>query len=124
MIESIVYLFISATLIIYIGSYARDKMKFLPNGKTEWQKLALILLYGTVPFYVLLVGLKLPTMGTLIGLGVGDNPLLTGTMLILGGITAISINLINSQGYFGAGATILWLIIAIVIVVIKASGRN
>jgi len=69
-IESIIYLFISATLIIYVGSYARDKLKFLPNGKTEWQRLALILLYGTVPFYVLLIGLKLPTMGTLIGLGV------------------------------------------------------
>lgn len=69
-IESIIYLFISAVLIIYVGTFARDKLKFLPNGKTEWQRLALILLYGTIPFYVLLIGLKLPTWGTLVGLGV------------------------------------------------------
>ncbi len=68
--ESIVYLFISATLIIYVGAFIKDKVKMLPSGKTEWSRLALTLLYGTVPFYLLLVGFKLPGMGTLVGLAV------------------------------------------------------
>jgi len=69
-IESIIYLFVSATLIIYVGAFIKDKVKMLPSGKTDWTKLALTLLYGTVPFYLLLVGFKLPGMGTLIGLAV------------------------------------------------------
>ena len=61
---------------------------------------------------------------TLIGLGVGDNPLLMGAMLMLGGILAVALNLIDSGGYFGAGATILWLLIAIVIIIVKGVKRE
>ena len=69
-IESIVYLVISASLIFYAGTFMKRTFKFLPNGRTEWSKLALILLYGTAVFYLILIGLALPPVGTLIGLAV------------------------------------------------------
>jgi hypothetical protein len=62
---------------------------------------------------------------TLIGIGVSDNPLITGLFMVIGGILAITMNLVNGgNGIIGAGATVLWLIIAVIIVLIKGSRRG
>ena len=66
---SLLMIFIGASLISLIGIWAIDTFK-LPKGKTDWQRLFLTLIYGTIPFYLLLVGFGLPTVGTIIGLGI------------------------------------------------------
>ncbi len=66
---SILYLFLSATAIVLVGGLIIDNLP-LPKGKNEWQRLTLVLLYGTGAFYLLLVGFGLPTFGTLVGLAV------------------------------------------------------
>lgn len=66
---AIFYLYISAVVIVLVGGFLMDKLK-LPTGKGDWQKLALTLVYGTVVFYLLLVGFGLPSMGTLVGVAV------------------------------------------------------
>ncbi len=66
---SIMYLYISAVAIVFVGGLIIDNLP-VPKGKNEWQNLALVLLYGTAAFYLLLVGFGMPTIGTLIGLAV------------------------------------------------------
>ena len=66
---SILYLYLSAVAIVFVGGFLIDKLS-LPTGKGDWQKLALTLGYGTVAFYLLLVGFGLPAMGTLVGVAV------------------------------------------------------
>ena len=61
---------------------------------------------------------------TLVGVGVSDNPVVTAVFIFVGVILMIGINLINSKGFIGATATILFLAIAIIIVIIKASRRS
>lgn len=68
-VMSILYLYISAVAIVFVGGLIIDNLP-LPKGKNEWQTLTLVLLYGTGAFYLLLVGFGLPTIGTLIGLAV------------------------------------------------------
>jgi len=68
-IGSIIALFISAVIIVYVGDWMKSSVKALPSGKTAWQRVALTLLYGTIPFYLLFVGIGLPAFGTIIGLG-------------------------------------------------------
>lgn len=60
---------------------------------------------------------------TLFGIGISDNPLITGISILAGILLAIGLNLVDATGYFGAGATVLWIIAAIVIVYIKAERR-
>lgn len=64
---AIIYLYISAVIIVFVGSWLITALK-LPTGKGNWQKTALMLLYGTIPFYALLVGIGLPAIGTIVGL--------------------------------------------------------
>lgn len=61
---------------------------------------------------------------TIIGLAVSDSPMVTGIFLIIGAVLGIVLNFVKSSGFIGAGATILWLIIAITIVLIKGGKRN
>jgi hypothetical protein len=61
---------------------------------------------------------------TLIGVGISSEPMITGFFLLLGSLIAIGLNLINTPTYFGAGATILWLFVAIVLVLIKGAKRQ
>jgi len=68
-VMSILYVYISAVAIVLVGGLIIDNLP-LPKGKNEWQKLTLVLLYGTGAFYLLLVGFGMPTAGTLIGLAV------------------------------------------------------
>jgi hypothetical protein len=77
-------------------------------------------LYGTsIVFLGLFISL------TLVGMAIGDNPMVTGFFFILGAILLIALNVVDTgtSSFIGAGATVLWLVIAIVIVLIKGAKR-
>lgn len=71
-----------------------------------------------------LIFLSLCIMLFIIGMSTSDNPLTLGIMLIVGTIILITLNMVSSLGWFGQGATILWLIVAIAIILIKGSNRQ
>ncbi len=61
---------------------------------------------------------------TLIGVGISDNPMITGFFVILGAILATGLNLVNTTAYIGTGATILWLIILVIMILVKGGKRG
>jgi hypothetical protein len=61
---------------------------------------------------------------TLIGVAISDNPLVTGFFFVIGALLGIALNVVDATGYIGAGATVLWLIMAILIVLIKGARRS
>jgi len=63
---------------------------------------------------------------TLIGVAVTDNPMITGVFIVVGVIILIGINLIDTgtSSFIGAGATFLWLVLAVIIVLIKGARRS
>jgi len=63
-------------------------------------------------------------MLTLVGAGLSDNPIFTVLLFMVGVILLFAMNLVKNNGFFGATATILALIIGVVIVIIKAGRRN
>ena len=65
-ITSIVILYLSIAIIVIAGSWLMDLG--LPRGKNNWQTLALVLLYGTVPFYLLMVGFKVMSIANMVGI--------------------------------------------------------
>ena len=67
-IASLFMLYISAVIIVLVGAFAIDYVQVLPKGKTNWQRLTLILLYGTAVMYILLVGFKMLSWSNLIGI--------------------------------------------------------
>jgi len=58
------------------------------------------------------------------GIGISDSPAITGIFLILGSILLVGLNLVYTTSIFGAGATMLWFVIAVLIVIIKGSGKR
>jgi len=79
-------------------------------------------LYGTS---IVFLGLFL--FLTLIGIGINDNPMITGIFVIIGAILLITMNLIDTGDggtFIGSGATVLWLIIAVIIILIKGAKRS
>jgi len=75
-------------------------------------------------FGVILVLLSVFVIITLIGVGVSDNPVVTAVFIFIGVILLFGINLVQNTGFIGATATILFLGIAIVLVIIKAARRS
>jgi len=63
-------------------------------------------------------------MMTLIGAGISDNPVYTVFFLMVGVILLYALNLVANNGFLGATATILWLIVAIILIAIKGSNRS
>jgi|TARA_Y100000296_G_scaffold45780_1_gene52457 hypothetical protein len=63
-------------------------------------------------------------MMSLVGLAVSNNPIITGVMLMIGAVLNVMLNVTESTGFIGGGATILWLFIAIIIILIKATRRT
>lgn len=62
---------------------------------------------------------------TFVGFGAtSDNPMVMGIFMVLGSIVLIGLNFIYSPSILGVGATILWFIVSIVIVLIKGSNRT
>lgn len=60
---------------------------------------------------------------TLFGITLSDSPLIMTFSLILGSVIGIGFNLINGASLIGAGATSLYLIIAIIIIMVKGANR-
>ena len=71
-----------------------------------------------------LIFLALFIMLTLIGAGMSDNPVYTILFLMVGVILLFAMNILSTNGFLGGAATILWLIVAIVLVTIKGVKRN
>jgi len=61
---------------------------------------------------------------TIIGAGISDDPIFTSMFLIIGVILLFALNLVDHSGFIGKGASLLWGIIAIILVVIKAAARR
>lgn len=61
---------------------------------------------------------------TLAGAGISDNPVFTIIFFMIGVILLFVMNLVAHNGFIGAGATILWLIMAIIIVIAKGAKRQ
>ncbi len=76
-------------------------------------------LYGN---NLMFLGLFLMVM--MIGVGLGSSPMISGIFLIVGAVVAIPLNLVTNTGFVGAGATILWLIIAVVVILMKGARRE
>ena len=58
------------------------------------------------------------------GMMISDSPMIAGIFLILGSLLLVGLNLVYSTSLFGAGATVLWFIVAVIIVMIKGGGRR
>ena len=64
---------------------------------------------------------------TIFGLAISDNPMVTGVTFVVGVVVALALNLVDAgsgQRFIGAGATFLWFVIAMAVVLIKAGRRN
>jgi len=58
------------------------------------------------------------------GIGISDSPIIMGVFLIIGALLLVGLNLVYSTSWVGAGATILWFIICVVVIMIKGGGRR
>ena len=58
------------------------------------------------------------------GIGISSSPMITGVFLILGSIILVGLNLVYSTSWVGAGATILWFIVAVVIIIVKGGSKR
>ena len=62
---------------------------------------------------------------TLAGFSIGvDNPMSFGITLSLGSIIMVGLNIVYVKSWIGVGATLLWFILAIILVLIKGAGRQ
>jgi hypothetical protein len=75
-------------------------------------------------FGVIMVVISVLVMITLIGIGVSDNPVVTGIFLFVGLVLLFAMNFVQNTGFIGATATILFFAIALILVLIKAARRN
>ena len=58
------------------------------------------------------------------GIGLNDNPFITAAFFIVGALVLVGLNLFYSTSWLGAGATILWFIIAIIAVIMKGGNKR
>ena len=73
---------------------------------------------------VILIFISLIMMVTLLGVAISDNPVVTGISILIGVILLYGLGIIQGHGFLGAGSTFLFLVIAIGLVIIKASRRT
>lgn len=76
-------------------------------------------IYGVVAVF-----LSFFLMITLIGAGVSDNPVFTIIFFMVGVIALFALNLVANNGFIGGSATILYLIIAVILVLVKGARRS
>ena len=60
----------------------------------------------------------------LLGIGINGNPIVASTFLVITLVVLIGLNIFYSPSFIGAGATILFFIIAIIIILIKGGNRG
>jgi len=53
-----------------------------------------------------------------------DSPMIAGVIMALGMIVLVSMNIIYSPSFVGVGATVLWFIIAIILILVHGSNRQ
>lgn len=71
-----------------------------------------------------LVFLGLFFIVTLIGVGLGSSPIISGVIMVLGFIGLIGFNLISTGANLFTGvATLMWLIVALILIIIKGNNR-
>jgi len=75
-------------------------------------------------FGPILIMASVLVMLTLIGIGISDNPIVSAVFLFVGVMLLFAMNLVQNTGFYGAGATILFLAVAIILVIIKAARRT
>jgi len=75
-------------------------------------------------FGTILIVLSILVMVTLIGIAVSDSPVITAVFLFVGVVLLFVLSLVQNSGFIGATATILFLAIAIILVIIKAARRS
>lgn len=61
---------------------------------------------------------------TILGAGLSDNPVYTAIFLFVGVLLLFAMNILDTSGYLGKGASVVYLLIAIVLIIIKGSKRN
>lgn len=59
----------------------------------------------------------------IVGIAIQDNPMIMGAFLILGLFILVALNFVYSTSWIGAGATVLWFVIAVVVIMIKGGKR-
>jgi hypothetical protein len=60
----------------------------------------------------------------IVGIGVSDKPELMGVFLILGSLILVALNMVFTTSFFGAGATILWFVVCVVMIIIKSGSKR
>lgn len=60
----------------------------------------------------------------LLGMAITDNPMIMGIFLVLGLFILIGLNMVYSTSWIGTGATVLWFIIAIAMILIKGGNKR
>lgn len=73
---------------------------------------------------VTLIGISLFLLLTLIGVSISGNPIITTILLMLGVIFLFALNLTANSVFIGSTATILWLVIAVILIAIKGGRRS
>lgn len=58
------------------------------------------------------------------GIGLSDNPYITAAFFVVGALLLVGLNLFYSTSWIGAGATILWFVIAIIAVIMKGGSKR
>ncbi len=96
--------------------------KLTKNGNLQAQGQIKLDQTASEIYGVVAVTLALFIMLTLMGAGMSNNPVFTIIFLMVGIILLYAMNLVSNQGFIGA--TILWMIVAIIIVLIKGARRN
>jgi hypothetical protein len=76
-------------------------------------------LYGGI-----VVILSVLVLVTIMGVGLSNNPIVTLVFVGIGAIVLFGLNLVSNTGFIGGTATILWLFIVIILVLIKGAKRN
>jgi hypothetical protein len=76
-------------------------------------------MYGGIAVF-----LAIFVMMTLIGVGISDNPVYTTLLLLTGVLLLFALNLVAHNGFIGSTASILWLVIAVVLLVVKGDRRK
>jgi len=61
---------------------------------------------------------------TILGAGLSDNPVYTAIFLFVGVLLLFAMNILDNTSYLGKGASVVYLLIAIVLIIIKGSKRN
>lgn len=60
---------------------------------------------------------------TLVAIGLSEGPIITGILMVIGLILLISLNMIYNSGILGGSFTIIWVIIAIILIIARSNKK-